>query len=70
MGLLDKKNPSATRRSVVCWAAGGGLLAFAGTLYVALFGHTDIPSGAWWFFVPWMTIWGAVAGGAIEWQMG
>src|SRR5207248_4859947 len=67
MGLLEKRNPRATRRSVILWATGigivSGLVGFAGWL------RTDLPTGAVFIFVPWMTVFCAVAGGAMEWQL-
>jgi hypothetical protein len=67
MGFLEKRNPRATRRSVIAWAFGCGVI---GSL-VGLIGglQPEMPSGAVFFFVPWMTVGGAIAGAAIEWQM-
>jgi hypothetical protein len=67
MGLLEKRNPRATRRSVILWATGigivGGLGGFVGWL------RTDMPTWAVFIIVPWMTVFCAVAGGAMEWQL-
>jgi hypothetical protein len=67
MGLLDKQNPRATRRSATLWAVGGGL--FGGL--VGLFGcmKTDMPERAVFFMVPWMIACCALGGWAIEWQL-
>lgn len=67
MGLLDKHNPRATRRSAAAWAVGGGVL---GGL-VGLFGwsRSDMPTAAVFFIVPWMVTFCGLAGWAMEWQM-
>lgn len=66
MGLLDKCNPYATRRSAIAWAVGGGivggLIGFVGWL------RTDMPFVAVFFLVPWMVAFCALGGWAIEWQ--
>lgn len=67
MGLLDKTNPRATRRSATAWAVGGGIVGGA----VGFFGwlRSDMPFGAVFFIVPWMIFFCALGGWAIEWQM-
>jgi hypothetical protein len=67
MELLDKQNPRATRHSVRLWGIGGGIVGGA----VGLVGwyRSDMPDAAVFFIVPWMTVFCAVAGGAMEWQM-
>ena len=67
MGLLDKRNPQATRKSVIRWAWGGGVVGFLAGL--GLLWNSDMPSTAWYLVLPWMTACGAVTGGAMEWQM-
>ena len=63
MGLFKKRNPRSTRQSVVWWAIGGGV---AGAI-VAVTQSEDMNSSAYFFFVPWMSIVGAIAFGAMEW---
>ena len=67
MGLLDKRNPRATRRSVIAWAVGMAIVFFVIGLVAWL--RTDMPPVSGFFVLPWMTLCGAVAGGAMEWQM-
>ncbi|MCE9560770.1 MAG: hypothetical protein K8U57_01820 [Planctomycetes bacterium] len=67
MGLLDKRNPRATRRSVIAWATGGGIVGFLAGLLGWY--RSDMPDAAVFFLVPWMMVFCAVAGGAMEWQM-
>jgi hypothetical protein len=66
MGLLDKYNPHATRRSATAWAVGVGvvfgLFGFLGWLL------SDMPFGALFFIVPWMVAVGALTGWSTEWQ--
>ncbi|HET6573005.1 MAG TPA: hypothetical protein VFG68_05335 [Fimbriiglobus sp.] len=68
MGLLDKHNPDATRKSVIRWAWGGGVAGFLAGLGLVLY-HSNMPAAAWYIVLPWMTVGGAVTGGAIEWQV-
>ena len=64
MGLLDKHNPRATRRSATAWAIGGGVVGgLVGWLGCV---RTDMSA---FFIVPWMVVWCGVAGWAVEWQM-
>jgi hypothetical protein len=67
VGRFDKRNRNATRRRVTAWALGGGLV---GGL-IGLFGwfRSDRHTAAVFFLVPWMVAFGAVAGGALEWQI-
>jgi hypothetical protein len=67
MGLLERRNPRATRRSVFLWTTGGGIVGGI----VALVGwlRSDMPTWAVFFIVPWMTVFGAVGGEAMEWQI-
>ena len=70
MGLLDKRNPRATRRSARAWAVGGGVLGglFGFLGWLACWLRSDMPLAAVLFFVPWMAAGCGVAGWAIEWQ--
>jgi hypothetical protein len=67
MGLLDKLNPRATRRSATAWAVAGGV---AGGL-IGLLGwlRSDMPFRAVFFIVPWMVAFCGLGGWAIEWQI-
>ena len=67
MGLLDKRNPHATRRSAEAWAVGAGIVGGI----VGLFGwsRSDMPKAAVFFIVPWMAAFCGLAGWAMEWQM-
>ena len=67
MGLLEKRNPRATRRSVILWSAGTAIIFFL--IGLALWLRTDMPAVSGFFVLPWMAVWGAVAGGAMEWQL-
>lgn len=67
MGLLEKRNPRATRRSLIAWAVGGAIVCPLYGLFRSLL--TDFSSSDLWLMLPWMTVWGAVAGAALEWQM-
>lgn len=67
MGLLDQHNPRATRESVKAWATGGGILG--GLVGSVGWFWSDMPTGAVFFIVPWMIFFGAVAFGAMEWQL-
>ena len=67
MGLLDKRNPHATRRSAAAWAVGGGIVG--GVAGVLGWQATKMPTAAVFFMVPWMVGWCALGGWAIEWQM-
>ena len=64
MGLLDKTNPRANRRSLIVWTILGGLGGLLFALAAAF--CCDMP---WFFTVPFMTIAGAVASGACHWQV-
>ena len=67
MGLLDKRNPYATRRSAITWAIGGGIVG--GLVGFLGWYRTDMPTVAVYFIVPWMVSFCALGGWAIEWQM-
>jgi hypothetical protein len=67
MGLLEKRNPRATRRSVLAWASGGGVVGFLAGWVGWL--RSDMPTAAVFFIVPWMTVFCAIAAGAMEWQL-
>jgi hypothetical protein len=67
MGLLDKHNPRATRRSATAWAIGGGVGGGLAGWYGWF--RSDLPDAAVFFVVPWMVIGSAVAGWAVEWQL-
>jgi hypothetical protein len=67
MGLLEKRNPRATRRSVVAWASVMAIVFLA--IAWALWLRTDMPFISAFFVLPWMALSGALAGGAMEWQM-
>jgi hypothetical protein len=67
MGLLDKRNRRATRKSVTlsaCLTGIGSLL-----LAVIMLIRTDIPIAGWLFILPFMGVLGAVIGATIEWQV-
>ena len=67
MGLLDKNNPRATRRSAAAWAVGGGLVGGLVGWYSC--SRPDMPASAAWFIVPCMVAGCAVSGWAMEWQL-
>jgi hypothetical protein len=67
LGLLDKRNPRATRRSVTAWAIGGAIVGGAAGLLG--WSRSDMPTTAVFFLVPWMAVFCGIAGGAMEWQM-
>ena len=67
MGLLDKHNSRATRRSATLWAIGGGLVGGLVGLYG--WSRSDMPIWEVYFIVPWMVVCGAISGWVIEWQM-
>jgi hypothetical protein len=67
VGLFDKHNPRATRRSATIWAGGAGVVGGLVGFFCWL--RSDMPFGAVFFFVPWMVAGCALAGWAIEWQM-
>jgi hypothetical protein len=67
MGLLEKRNPRATRQSVIrsAWvgAIGGVVFAFVASWLVG------IPTFGRFFIAPFMAAGGAIAAAAIEWQL-
>ena len=65
MGLLDKTNPRATRRSVIRHAIIGALLAPA---CFFVFGKAAIREH-WGVFLPIFALLGAVVGAVCEWQL-
>jgi hypothetical protein len=67
MGFLAKTNSRATRRSVICWAAGGSLAGLAFCI-ISLF-RSDISKAGWFFMLIWMAVSGAIAGALVEWQL-
>jgi hypothetical protein len=67
MGLLEKRNPRATGRSVARWAIGSGVAGFVFALVQLI--RTDMPIAAWPFFLIWATGAGALGGALIEWQL-
>jgi hypothetical protein len=67
MGLLEKRNPRATRRSVILWACGGGIGGFVVALMMLL--RMDGPPILWFVMLPWMTVASAGIGALMEWQM-
>jgi hypothetical protein len=67
MGLLEKRNPRATRRSVVAWAIGVG--ALGGGFGLLGWSNSDMPNWMVFLVVPWMVIFCGIAGAAMEWQM-
>jgi hypothetical protein len=67
MGLLEKRNQRATRRLVILWSVGTAITFFL--VGLALWLRTDMPVASGFFILPWMAVWGAVAGGAMEWQL-
>jgi hypothetical protein len=67
MGLLEKRNPRATRRSVIRAAILGAAGFFLFSLILLLL--SDFPIWGWVFMLLCMTIGGAVTGAAMEWQL-
>jgi hypothetical protein len=67
MALLEKRNRLATRRSVLLWSVGTAITFFVVGLMAWL--RTDMPFASGFFVLPWMTVWGAVVGAAMEWQI-
>lgn len=67
MGLLEKRNPYATRRSVIRAALFGAAGFFLFSLFMLL--RSDFPVWGWVFMLSFMTIMGAVTGAAMEWQL-
>jgi hypothetical protein len=67
MGLFEKRNPRATRRTVVRAA----ILGAAGFFLFAIFMLSRMDVGPWarLFMLSFMTVSGAVTGAAIEWQL-
>ena len=68
MGLLDKTNPLATRRSVIQWAIGGGLFAPVYLAILLSLSKTPIPWGYWPALMVAAAVVGAGAGALVEWQ--
>jgi hypothetical protein len=66
MGLLEKRSPRATRRTVIRSSILGAVGFFAFALIMLL--RTDLPVWGWVFMLSFMTVAGAVAGAAMEWQ--
>jgi hypothetical protein len=67
MGLLEKRNPNATRRSVTLCAVGFGVFGFALGLVVLC--TSDYPYWEWFVILPLITAVGAFVGGLMEWQL-
>jgi hypothetical protein len=67
VGLLDKLNPRATRRSATAWAVGSGIVGGLGGFFGWL--RSDMSFWAVFFVVPWMVVFCALGGWAIEWQI-
>lgn len=67
MGLLEKRNPWATRRSAIAWAAGCGI--FGGLAGLLFWSRSDMPPTALFFLLPFMLVFSSIAGGAMEWQL-
>jgi hypothetical protein len=67
MGLLEKRNPCATGRTVIRAASLGaaGFILFA----LLLLSRSDFGFWGWVFMLSFMTVSGAVTGAAIEWQL-
>ena len=66
MGLLDKTNPHATRKSVIQWAIFG---AVAGPLFLLFIIWNKVPVRFWWIILAAATIFGAGIGALMEWQL-
>jgi hypothetical protein len=74
MGLFDKYNPHATRRTVIREAILWSAISFLFTLITFFYrSHSSppVPFGIWgWvFMLMFMTVCGAVTGAAREWQV-
>lgn len=67
MGLLEKRNPRATRRTVIRAAILGAAGSFLFALIMLFW--TDIGRWGWLFMLLFMTVAGAVTGAAMEWQL-
>jgi hypothetical protein len=67
MRFLEKLNRRATRRGLILRCVGGGVAG----LIIGLLGWlgTDTPAVAGYFVLPWMALSGAVAAGAVYWQV-
>ena len=67
MALFEKRNPRATKRSATIMATICGIVG----LLLGLFGirFSEIPDWAGYGLLAFMTVGGAVAGWAAEWQV-
>jgi hypothetical protein len=69
MGLLEKRNPRATRRTVIrasILGAAGNFFFFA---LIIMLVRTDFTAWGGVFMLSFMTMAGAVTGAAVEWQL-
>ena len=66
MGLLDKTNPHATRRSVARWAVFGAVSA---PLLILLMNRLHGREGYPWIILLLAAIFGAVISALVEWQL-
>ena len=71
MGLLEKRNPGATRESVAAWAVGGGVAGFmiGGAIWLVMWSCADMSGWAVLVFAPGMAAGAALVCGAAEWQL-
>jgi hypothetical protein len=67
MGLLEKRNPRATRRTVTrAGILGAGWFFLFSLIMLSI---SDFPFWGWVFMLAFMTACGAVTGAAMEWQL-
>ncbi len=66
MGLLEKVNPSATRKSVLWWALGGGITAPVWVLF--LLRGSPIHRPSWPLILVAAAVVGAGMSALVEWQ--
>jgi hypothetical protein len=73
MGLLEKRNPQATRRTVfrsaILGAVGFFIFALIMLIRSTIIRPDDFPPWAWVLMLVFMTVGGSVTGAAIEWQL-
>ncbi|HEX4588583.1 MAG TPA: hypothetical protein VH120_01560, partial [Gemmataceae bacterium] len=58
---------NATKRGLTAWTIGGGIAGI--TIGLVGWLKSDMPAIAGFFVLPWMTVGGAIAGGAVYWQV-
>jgi hypothetical protein len=67
MGLFEKRNPHASSRTVVraAFLGAGGFALFTIVMLI----WKGFPNGGWLCMLPFMTVFGAITGAAMNWQL-